>query len=327
MAPTALSRRAAARLAPLAAAVVALAACGGQAPALAPLPGAAPTRCGTVTLASNAWLGYDANLAVVRHLAVTELGCTVKVRKAAEVDSWEQVARGEVDAILENWGHDDLKKKYIDDERVVVEGSLTGNRGVIGWYVPPWMVEEYPDITDWRSLNKYADLFVTSKSRGKGQFLAGDPSFVTNDKALLRNLDLDFTVVYAGSEDALIAAFRTAQRDRKPLLGYFYSPQWLLAEIPLERVELPPYTPGCDADPEKVACDYQPFDLDTILNRQFAESGSPAAELIKNFRWTDADQNEVARMINEGASPDEAAQAWLAAHPDVWRQWLPPTSP
>src|SRR3712207_7504448 len=57
----------------------------------------------------------------------------------------------------------------------------TGNIGQIGWWVPPWMVEEYPDILDWQNLNKYADLFKTSESGGKGQLLDGDPSFVTND--------------------------------------------------------------------------------------------------------------------------------------------------
>ena len=188
------------------------------------------------------------------------------------------------------------------------------------------MAKQYPDITDWKSLNKYAPLFRTPASGEKGQFLAGDPSFVTNDADLVRNLDLDFKVVYSGSEDALIAAFRKAQRDRTPLLGYFYSPQWLLSELPLAHVELPEYTPGCDADPKTVKCDYQPFDLDKILNRRFAESGSPAAELIENFRWTDADQNEVARAINEGVAPDVAAKTWLDKNEKVWRAWLPATS-
>jgi hypothetical protein len=35
---------------------------------------------------------------------------------------------------------------------------------VIGWYVPPWMAKKYPDITDWKNLNKYAKLFRTSES-------------------------------------------------------------------------------------------------------------------------------------------------------------------
>lgn len=304
--------------------LVVLTGCGGAAPALIAAPGVSPTACGTVTLASNAWAGYDSNLAVISYVAEKELGCTVKVKAAGEEDSWRQLADGSVDAILENWGHDDLKKLYIDQKGLAVEGGLTGNKGVLGWYVPPWMVEEYPDITDWRVLKKRWALFRTAQSAGKGQFLGGDPSFVTNDEALMRTLGMNFTVVYSGSEEKLIAAFRDAEKNRTPLLGYFYSPQWLLSEIKLVHIPLPEYTPGCDADPKKVACDYQPYDLDTILNRRFAYSGSPAAELIQNFEWTDDDQNQVARDITDrGLTPAAAAKKWLDANPATWRKWLP----
>ncbi len=194
---------------------------------------------------------------MISYLARTELGCKVDVKSEAEADSWQHLADGSVDAILENWGHDDLKKKYVDDEKVAVEAGLTGNKGQIGWYVPPWMADEYPDITNWRNLGKYTDLFRTAKSGSQGQFLDGDPSYVTNDKALIKNLDLDFKVVYTGSEDALIQAFRDAEKNHKPMIGYFYEPQWLLSEVDLVNIKLPAYSPGCDADPETVRCDYQ----------------------------------------------------------------------
>ena len=147
----------------------------------------------------------------------------------------------------------------------------TGNLGVIGWFVPPWMAKKYPDITDWKNLNKYADLFKTSESGGKGQLLDGDPAFVTNDEALVTNLDLNYKVVYAGSEAALIQAFRAAEQQKKPLIGYFYSPQWFLAEVPLVQVKLPPYKPGCDAVPAKVDCDYPLYHLNKVISTSFAE--------------------------------------------------------
>jgi glycine betaine/proline transport system substrate-binding protein len=252
------------------------------------------------------------------------LGCDVILREEGEDDSWQHLAAGEVDAILENWAHDDVKKQYIDREKVAVEAGLTGNVGVIGWYVPPWMAEEYPDITNWESLKGYSDLFRTPKSGGKGQFLGGDPTYVTNDENLIRNLGLDFTVVYSGSEDALIEAFQEAEENRTPLLGYFYSPQWLLVDVPLVHIDLPAYTPGCDADPETITCDYQPYNLDKIENKDFAYSGNPAAELIQNFTWTNDDQNQVARYITVNKmTMDEAAKKWMDSHPDVWKAWLP----
>jgi glycine betaine/proline transport system substrate-binding protein len=207
---------------------------------------------------------------------------------------------------------------------VAVEQGLTGNKGVIGWYVPPWMAERYPDIVDWTNLNDYARKFATGRSGGKGQLLGGDPSFVTNDAALIANLKLDYKVVYAGSEDALIAAFREAEAEKEPLIGYFYTPQWLLSEIKLVHIALPLYRPGCDADPKTVACDYQPYDLDKIARKAFVDSGSPAADLIKNFSWTNDDQNAVARDLTvKKLSRDEAAKRWLDANRPTWQQWLP----
>jgi glycine betaine/proline transport system substrate-binding protein len=304
--------------------VLVLAACGSTVEtAAAPAPGVTPKPCDTLNIAVNPWVGYAANVAVISYLAKHELGCKVVEKDLTEDDSWKDMASGSIDVILENWGHDDLKKRYIDDQRVAVELGITGNKGVIGWYVPPFLAKKYPDITKWQNLNKYATQFKTGKSAGKGQLLDGDPSYVTNDEALVRNLKLDFTVVYAGSEDALIAAFKDAEDTKTPLLGYFYAPQWFLSQVHLVHIELPPYTPGCDADPKTVACDYQPYDLDKVANRKFAESGSPAANLVKNFTWTDDDQNAVARYLTvDKLSRDEAAKRWLDAHQSQWQAWL-----
>ncbi len=269
------------------------------------------------------WVGYEANAAVISEIAETRLGCTVVQKDLKEEIAWQGLGTGEVDAIVENWGHEDLKDKHVRGDRTAVEAGPTGNTGVIGWYVPPWMAQEYPDITDWRNLNKYASLFRTSESGGKGQLLDGDPSFVTNDEALVKNLKLDYKVVYAGSEAALITAFRQAEKDRKPLLGYFYDPQWFQSEVRLVKVDLPPYTQGCDADPEKVACDYPEYALDKVVSREFAASSSPAYELVKAFRWTNDDQNAVARLIaQDGKSPEEAARTWIEDNPETVDRWL-----
>ena len=194
---------------------------------------------------------------------------------------------------------------------------------MIGWYVPPWMKKKYPDITDWKNLNKYASMFKTTESGGKGQLLDGDPGFVTNDEALVKNLKLNYKVVFAGSEAALIQAFRVGEAQKKPVIGYFYSPQWFLAEVPLVKVDLPKYTDGCDADPAKVDCDYPPYPLHKIVSNQFADSGSPGYQLIKNFSWSDKDQNLVAKYITaDGMSPEDAAQKWVDANQDKVNAWL-----
>ncbi len=174
--------------------------------------------CGDLNIAINPWTGYVSNAHVIGVVAENELGCNVEYPEVKEEVGWQGMSDGSIDTIVENWGHPDLIKKYIDQQGTVEDAGLTGNDGIIGWYVPPWMVEEYPDILDWQNLNKYADMFETSESGDKGQLLDGDPSYVTNDEALVKNLDLDFEVVVGGSEAALIQSFRSGggQQDTAP---------------------------------------------------------------------------------------------------------------
>jgi glycine betaine/proline transport system substrate-binding protein len=281
------------------------------------------TPCGEVNIAVNNWVGYEADAFVVGEIAQKKLGCIVNYVYVDEQISWQGFASGQVDAVLENWGHPELIDLYVKKLHVAEDAGSIGITGQIGWYVPPWMKKKYPDITSWKSLNKYSKLFKTSESGGKGQLLDGDPGFVTNDEALVKNLKLNYKVVFAGSEAALIQAFRAGEEQKKPVIGYFYSPQWFLSEVPLVKVHLPKYKTGCDADPAKVDCDYPDYPLHKIVSKSFAKSDSTGYRLIKNFSWSDDDQNLVAKYITEdGMAPEDAAQKWIDANPDKVKSWL-----
>ncbi|OPG14661.1 ABC transporter substrate-binding protein [Microbispora sp. GKU 823] len=278
----------------------------------------------TVRLAINPWIGYEASAAVVAYLLEHELGYKVEKIESGEADSWKGFEKGTVDVILENWNHPELKKEYIDEKKVAITAGEDGNKGVLGWYVPEWMVQKYPDITDWHNLPKYKDLFKTDKSDGLGQYLAGDKSFVTNDEALIKNLNLPYKVVYSGSEDALIAAARKATENETPLLMYFYEPQWLFNQLKLVKINLPPYAIGCDDNPKTVKCDYPPYLLDKIVSVKFAQTGGKAYEFIKNWSWTNDDQNAVAYdMAVNKMSAEAAAKKWVDANKIVWQDWIP----
>src|SRR3954454_5092655 len=300
---------------------LAVSACGGS--NIKETSTASGKSCSDFNIAVNPWTGYEADAYVVGTVAETKLGCNVSYQNVKEEVGWQGMANGTTDTILENWGHEDLVKKYIDEQKTVEDAGQTGNEGIIGWYVPPWMAKKYPDITDWHNLNKYAPLFRTSESGGKGQLLAGDPSYVTNDEALVKNLHLNYKVVVGGSEAALIQSFRTAEKNHKALLAYFYQPQWFFSEMKLVKVDLPPYTTGCDADPAKIACDYPPYKLNKLIAKKFADSGSPAVKLVKNFKISNDDQNLIATDIAEKKmDPDAAAQKWIDANADKVKAWL-----
>jgi glycine betaine/proline transport system substrate-binding protein len=324
------------RLATVAAtAALVLAGCGGGDIKNSDNSAAGGKDCGDLNIAVNPWTGYVSNAHVIGVVAEKKLGCKVSYQDVKEEVGWQGMANGSIDTIVENWGHADLVKKYIDEQKTVKDAGLTGGEGLIGWFVPQWMTQKYPDITDWKNLNKYASMFKTSESGGKGQLLDGDPSYVTNDEALVKNLHLNYKVVVGGSEAALLTSFRNAQKNKTPLLAYFYTPQWyadvqgqtptpgVKDPVKLAHVKLPAYKPGCDSNPDKVDCDYPPYHLNKLISTKFADSGSPAVDLVKNFKWSNADQNVVSKYIGQDKmDPDAAAQKWIDANPDKVNAWL-----
>ncbi len=275
--------------------------------------------CGEINMAVNPWVGYYADAYVVGHVAEQELGCTVNYKELKEDVSWQGFGTGEVDVVMEDWGHPDLEKKFFADtgDGSAMEFGPTGNVGIIGWYVPPWLAEEHPEVLDWENLNDFAADFATSETGDKGQFLGADPSYVQFDEAIISNLGLDFEVVFSGSEAASITAFQRAEENKEFLIGYFYEPQWLFAELPLAKVALPPYEEGCQDDPAEVDCDYPETVLKKVVSTSWAEEGGPGVDLVENFEWTNDDQNVVAKYISdEGMSNEDAAARWVEENPD-----------
>ncbi|MET7391931.1 ABC transporter substrate-binding protein [Dactylosporangium sp. NPDC005572] len=282
-------------------------------------------KCGELKMAVNPWVGYEASAYVVGYLAQTKLGCKVTYKNLKEDVSWQGFGTNEVDVVIEDWGHPDLEKKFFagSGDGSAVDFGPTGNVGIIGWYVPGWLAEAHPDITDWQNLNKYASEFATSESGGKGQFLGSDPSYVQFDEAIVSNLKLNFKVVFSGGEAATITAFQQAEKNRKPLIGYFWEPQYIHAELKLVKVKLPAYKDGCQGDPAKVACDYPETPLKKVVSTKWSKSDSTAVALVKKFQWTNADQNLVAKYITvDKLSAEAAAKKWVEANPDKVAAWL-----
>lgn len=277
----------------------------------------------TVTLSVQSWVGAQANVAVAQYLLEHELGYRVDTVQIDEVPAWDALSQGRVDAILEDWGHPEQEKRYVDDKKTIESGGDLGVTGHIGWFVPTYFAKKHPDVTDWKNLNKYADQLRTPESGGKGQLMDGSPSYVTNDKALVKNLGLDYKVVFAGSEAAQITQMKQFAKKKKPFLSYWYQPQWLFEKVPMTEVKLPEYKEGCDADPEAVKCAYPNTPLQKYLNADFAKSGGEAAGLLKKFHWSTKDQNEVSLMIaDQKMSPEAAAKKWVEDNESTWKAWL-----
>ena len=282
---------------------------------------AAPTAadCGDWGVAMHAWVGYTASAQVLTNVAES-LGCNITQTTLDEAGvTYDAMEAGSVDVIVEDWGGGRWQE-WVDRGAIQEVGS-NGNVGLIGMFVPAWMAEEYPDITDGANLNKYADLFKNSESGDKGAWYEGPPGYTTIGEKLIDANDLNYKIISTGSEAALIELFSAAAENKTPALGYFYEPQNFLAKVPLARVNFPA-NDWTDAEKASGLTDYPETQLQKLATTKLMESGSPFASLLKNFTWTNEDQNMVALDIESGMTPEEAAQKWIDANKDKVDAWL-----
>ena len=250
------------------------------------------TACGNVTLNENAWAGSTSNVYVVKYVLEKKLGCKVKVTDITEGQpNFQAMADGKIDAVLEDWQNLPSFPQYTKTGKVVNLGG-NGITGVIGWYIPRYLLKQYPQFATWKGLKGKESVFKSPESGSQGMFLGGDPSYVQKDKALIDGLGLNFKHVVAGAEPAQVARWSQLYKQKKPVIFYWYDPQYLNAQYDLVQVQLPARFKGCQddekkgGDPKKYACAYPSYRLDKVISGKFAKSGSPAVSVIKKFKWT-----------------------------------------
>jgi glycine betaine/proline transport system substrate-binding protein len=284
--------------------------------------------CGTVTLNEQAWAGSTANTYVAK--AVLEgMGCKVNITQIAEIPVYQALANGKSDAVLEDWQHVAQYKQYIDQQHTVVAGGPNGVVGHIGWYIPTYLMKAHPEFKTWKGLKGKESLFKSPESGSQGMFLGGDPSYVQKDAQLIQALGLNFKFVSVGAEPAQVARWSQLYKQHKPVLFYWYTPQFLNTQYQLSEVKLPPRFKGCQDDAKsggnvkQYRCAYDNTIIEKVFSKKFATSGSPAYPVLKRFSWSNQDQEIVAKWIaGDHMNPDKAGQKWVAANKAKVNKWL-----
>lgn len=283
-----------------------------------------------IRIAENPWTGSSINAHVAKIILEEKMGYPVEIVAVDGKAQWPALAEGSIHAGLEVWpsGREELIKHYIHDRKLVESIGLLGVVGKVNWYVPEYVVDKYPQLATWEGFmdQRLAALFKTALSDGKGQFLAGDKSWVQYDRDIIRNLGLELRVVQAGSEQAILDELDKAYRAKQPILFYFWTPHAVHSKYRLTAVKLPKYSDACyaKANQRGVACEYPPEILFKIVWPGLKTFAPDAYQLLKNFSYTNEDQIEMLAMVeHEGMSPESAARTWIEKNPDKWKPWLP----
>lgn len=300
-------------------------------PGSAEATGEAPATGEGITLAINPWTGSAVNAHVAKVVLEAELGTPVEFVEIDEFATWPGMEDGSIDAVLEVWpsGHAADYETYITTNKTVVDLGLLGPEAKIGWYVPTFVVDEHPELATWEGFKdpELAKLFATAETGDLGQFLMGDPTYVTYDEQIIANLELPLQYVVGGSEATILTAIDTAMADKTPVLLQFWKPHWKHLEADLTEVTLPAVTEECAASAAAAdglyACDYPVDALYKAASAGLQEKNAAAFDFLSKLQLTTEQQSEIAGYIDrDGMDAAAAAEKWVADNPDVVAGWL-----
>lgn len=113
------------------------------------------------------------------------------------------------------------------------------------------------------------------------------------------------------SSAAMAAALKNAIDNNEWIVVTGWTPHWKFAKWDLKYLDDPK---GVYGGEEHIA---------TIVRQGLKEDMPVVYQMLDNFYWEPADMESVMVDIEEGMTPDEAAQKWIEENQDKVQQWIP----
>ena len=284
-----------------------------------------PQEKTSITFADVGWDSIKLNNALAGLVAEEVFGYTWQETPGSTPISHEALMAGDVDDHMEEWT-DNISAYQTDLEAgKFVELGINFNDNYQGFYVPRYVIDQYPDLKTVKDLAKYPQLFPDPEDSSKGIIYGGITGWeiteIMEKKVQAYGLDEYYNYFVSGS-DAVLSAAMTAAWDREePIVAYYWEPTWLLGMYDFVLLEDDPY----DAETYQDGIGACPAVTVTVaVSNDFAASNPEFCEFLSKFSMPSATISEaLAYMQDSGADYQEAAH-WLLSesHPELVDEWL-----
>ena len=280
----------------------------------------------TIRLARNNWTASSIETEILKQLIETNLGNPVEIVDIDENAMFAGMSAGDIDANVEVWpsGVTPDEQAFIDDGSVANIGLL-GAVGKIGWFVPQYALDQYPQLATWEGFKDpaVAKAFATAATGSNGRFLGMDPSFSQYDEQIITNLKLPFQVQYSGSEAATMAEIEARSGNKEPLVMYYWMPSAAVGKYNLKNVALPAPTVDCAVDSAKCDGDYPQDTLFKIASAKLKTKDAKVFAFLEKFQLTTDDQLGLLPKIEiDKLELTVVAAEWIKNNEAVWKAWL-----
>ncbi|MCB2055367.1 MAG: choline ABC transporter substrate-binding protein [Geminicoccaceae bacterium] len=275
------------------------------------LPAAAadPPSCAEVRFSDVGWTDITATTALAS-VVLEGLGYEPTATILAVPVTYASLANGDIDVFLGNWMptmEADIRP-YLDAGTVeTVTTNLEGAKYTLA--VPDYLaaqgLQEFADIAEFEEALD-GEIYGIEPGNDGNRLIQ---TMIDEDRFGLGSFEL-----VESSEQGMLAQVARFVRKEEPIVFLGWEPHPMNANFDLV------YLAGGD---EVFGPDYGGATVHTNVRAGYLEECPNVGRLLEQLTFTLAMENEVmAAILDEGRKPEEAAEAWLKAHPGTLGGWL-----
>ncbi|MFJ4114581.1 choline ABC transporter substrate-binding protein [Pseudomonas sp. NPDC089758] len=263
-------------------------------------------QCSTVRLADPGWSDIASTNAIAR-LLLQSLGYQVKIDNLAVPIIYGGLKDGKVDAFLGNWmpAQQGFHDKFIANGDVQqLSRNLEGTEFTLAVLDYVWNA----GVKSFADLQKHADKF-DKKLYGIG---SGAPANLSLKEIIDKNeFNLGQWKLVESSEQAMLAQVDRAVKKNQYITFLGWTPHPMNVKLKMHYLTGGEKWFGSKGE------------VYTLTRKGYPQACPNPAKLLGNLKFTlDMENSIMAEVVDKKMSFDEAAKAWVKAHPQWLEGWL-----
>jgi glycine betaine/proline transport system substrate-binding protein len=280
-----------------------------------------PESTDPIRIAQHDWAGSQFSTQLLARL-LSEKGYNTEVVNIDSSSIYTALENGDISLQVEAWSSNHPEMRPIIAAGKITEVGESGLMGMDRYWYPDYVKEKCPGLPDYKALNACAAMFATPETGDKGRLLVYPESWGGFDEKRVQNLGLNFEVVHAGSEAALLAEIKSAVQRKAPILAWLYEPHWAPVKFKGEYVTLPPYSEECFKS-GSYACEKPQGPIFKLAWNGAKEKWPEAYKIFEAFKLDNKEYGQSLIDVSlNGKSVPEAIDIWMAKNKDRWTAWI-----
>lgn len=291
----------------------------------------------TVTISDLTWTGAKAIGHVIKTIIEGPMDFEADIVEglsdgsviAAGMDKGD----GSADVYTDLWmpNRQAIWDKYIDGAQTV--GHNIPYLGTQKMYVPSYMADRVRTVEDLKD-PEVAAMF-DKDGNGKGEYWAGDAGWKSTRMWQVKFNSYGLSDLWEAEilPDATFKGqLKTAIAREKPILFYYWTPEWVHAAYDISPIEEPARTAGCEdvyldqedwLEASKFDCVSEDAKIYVAYSKSLEHRNPPVAKFLSQMKLDPEVVNEwILKIGRDELDPRDVAEEWVANNMDVVNEWI-----